>query len=89
MNKQTIAIIILSLIIISGLSYWGYNYEKSKWLNQGYNSGMFYTVQTSSIPFINQTTNKTEFMPLENYWQGQCSNYIQQNIGQICSGVKG
>ena len=89
MNKQTITIIILSLIILLGILLYGGNYLKDKYTNQGYNSGMFYTVQTGSIPFINQTTNKTEFMPLEDYWQGQCSSYLEKNIGQICSGVQG
>lgn len=81
MNKQTIAIILLSLIIIGGLSYLGYQYEKTKFLNQG----AFYTAQTGNLPYINQTTNQTEIMTLTQYWQGQCGNYIQQNINQICN----
>ena len=64
MNKQSIAIIILSLIIISGLSYWGYNYEKSRWLNEGYNQGAIQTInqiqQTMNLPyFSNETGNIT------------------------------
>jgi len=56
--KQLITGIIIGMLII-GLGvgiYFGYQYEKSKWLNQGYEAGTFYTAQTGIIRYVENST---------------------------------
>ena len=77
MNKQAqinlwkIASIIL-IILLAG--YFGFNYTKNKYLNQGYQAGQFNIInsiqQTGNIPYFENDTIKTI------------------SISQICSGGK-
>ena len=61
-NKQLILGIIIGIIItglIVGL-YFGYQYQKNKYLQEGYNQGVLYSYQTGNFAYLdNNATIKT------------------------------
>ena len=65
MNKLILGLILGLLISGIGVGiYFGYQYEKTKWLNQGYESGVLTTINqiqtTGNIPYMtNETGNWT------------------------------
>lgn len=76
MNKQTIIIIILSVVIAGLLLFYGYNYLGSRFFNDGYLAGQ--------VDLIIDMNNRLMFPALIE--EGNETSVLEISLNEICDG---
>ena len=74
--KQKTIIAILAILLVLTLGWVTFYFGSAYYYNKGYSNGIYYTAITGKLPYFDSSTNQTEEIDLQTYWQTRCSNYI-------------